>query len=69
MEIIPCLWIIISNLNRLNAPIKRKRVEEVEQDGGGIRGSAYLLPQTHQKNTSKCKTTHTEHQLNAGRRI
>ena len=35
----------------------------MEQDGGGIRGCAHLLPQTHQKNTSICKTTCKEHQL------
>ena len=39
-----------------------------EQDGRGLRGHVHLLPQTHQKNTSTCKTTRTEHQLNAGRR-
>ena len=50
------------------ALFKYKLIGEVEQDGGGVRGCAHLLPQTHQKNTSTCKTTHTEHQLNAGRR-
>ena len=39
-----------------------------EQDGGGVRGHTQLLPQTHQKNTSTCRMTCTEHQLNAGRR-
>ena len=39
---------------------------EVEQDGRGVWGRAHLLSQTHQKNT--CTTTHTEHQLNTGRR-
>ena len=42
--------------------------EFLEQDGGGVRGHTHLLPQTHQKNTPTCKTTHTEHQLNAGRK-
>ena len=32
-----------------------------EKDGGGVRGRTQLLPQTHQKNTSPCKTTHAEH--------
>ena len=41
---------------------------EVEQDSRGVRGHAHLLPQTHQKNISTRKTTHTENQLNAGRR-
>jgi len=41
----------------------------VEQEGRRVRGHALFLPQIHQKNTSTCKTTHTEHQLNAGRRI
>ena len=44
------------------------RKSEAKQDGGGVRGHTYLLPQTHQKNTSTCKTTHTECQLNAGRK-
>ena len=30
----------------------KKKKEGVEQDGGGVRGQAHLLPQTHQKNTS-----------------
>lgn len=46
---------------------KKVKGGEVEQDGGGVRGHAHL-PQTHQKNTSTCKTTHTEHQPSAGRR-
>ena len=41
---------------------------EVEKDGRGVRGHTYLLPQPHQKKKSTCKTTCTEHQLNAGRR-
>lgn len=41
---------------------------EVEQDGGGVRGHAHLFPTTRQKNTSTCKTIHTEHQMNDGRR-
>ena len=40
---------------------------EAEQDGGGARGWAHLLPQTRQKSTSTCKMTRTEQQLNAGR--
>ena len=40
----------------------------VEQDGRGVRGCAHLLPQTHQKTTPTCRTIHTEHQLNAGKR-
>ena len=48
--------------------IKNFSGKEVEQDGGGVRGRAHFLPQTRQKNTSACKTTHTEHQLNADRR-
>ena len=43
-------------------------MEGAKQDGGGVRGHAHLLPQTHPKNTSTCKTTHIEHQLKAGRR-
>ena len=27
----------------------KKKKEGVEQDGGGVRGQAHLLPQTHQK--------------------
>ena len=46
------------------------KTENWEQDGGGVRGPTHLLPQTHQKkkNTFTCKRTHTEYQLNAGRR-
>ena len=47
---------------------EKKKLRGAEQDGGGVRGHAHLLPQTHQKNTSTCKTAHTEHQPNAGRR-
>lgn len=39
--------------------------KEGEQDGGGVGGGAQLLPQTRQKTTSPCKTTPTEHRLNA----
>ena len=45
-----------------------KENQGVEQDGRIIRGCTHPLPQTHQKNTSTCKTTFTKHQLNAGRR-
>ena len=31
---------------------------EKDQDGGGVR-RAHHLPQTHQKNTSTCRTIHT----------
>ena len=41
---------------------------EKDQDGRGVRCHAHLLQQTHQKNTSTCRTIHTEHLLNAGRR-
>ena len=37
-------------------------------NGRGVRGHAHLLPETHQKSTPTCKMTHTQHQLNAGRR-
>ena len=47
---------------------KREDGGGMEQDGRGVRGCAHLLPQIHQKNTSMCKMTLTEHQLNAGRR-
>ena len=40
-----------------------------DQDGGGVRRHTHLLPQTHPKNTSTCRTFPTEHLLNAGRRI
>ena len=40
----------------------------VYQDGRGVRHHAHLLQQTQQNNTSTCKTTHTEHLLNAGRK-
>ena len=39
-------------------------ITEVEQDDIVGRGRAHLLPQTHQKNTSTCKTTHIDRQLN-----
>ena len=46
-----------------------KENQGVEQDGGGVRGCADLLPKnTFKKNTSTCKMTCMEHQLNAGRR-
>ena len=49
--------------------INIKNSEGAEQDGGGVRGHAHLLPQTYKKkNTSACKTTPTEHLLDAGRR-
>ena len=51
-----------------DSSMKKKKLRGAEQDGGGVRSHAHLLPQTHQKNTSTCKTAHTEHQLNAGRR-
>ena len=41
---------------------------EMDQDSRGVRCCTHLLPQTHQKNTSTCKTTYTEYLLNAGRR-
>ena len=44
-----------------------KKKEGVEQDGRGVRDHNHCLPQTHQKK-STCKMTHTEHQVNAGRR-
>ena len=49
-----------------------KRGSEKDQDSGGVRRGAQLLPQAHQKKTKKqkktCRTIHTEHLLNAGRR-
>ena len=53
--------------NKYGEQVVMKVNQEAEQDGQGVRGCTHLLPQTHQKNTT-CKTTHTEHQLNAGRR-
>ena len=46
---------------------------KIHKWGGGSRWqrskrSAHLLPQTHQRNASTCKTTCTEHPLSAGRR-
>ena len=37
-----------------------------DQDDRGVRCHTHLLQQTHLKNTSICKTIHTEHLLNAG---
>ena len=48
--------------------LKIQCFREAEQDVGRVKGCTQLLPQTHQKNTSTCKTAHTEHQLNAGKR-
>ena len=31
-----------------------------DQNSGGVRHCVHLLPQTHQKNSSTCKTIHTE---------
>ena len=41
---------------------------KADQDGGGVRCHAHLLPQIHPKSTSTGKTTRTEHLLKAGRR-
>ena len=69
--------IITLNVNGLNAPSKRHRLAEWiqkqdprrDQDGREVRDHAHLLLQTHKKKKpSTCKTTHTEHHLNAGRR-
>ena len=43
-------------------------ITEVEQDDIVGRGRAHLLPQTHQKNTSTCKTTHIDRQLKPPKR-
>ena len=47
---------------------KLEHSQEVGQDGRGVRGRPHLLPQTHKKNTSTCKTTRKEHQLNTCKR-
>ena len=38
------------------------------QDGRGVRCGDHLPPHKYIKNTSKCGTTPTEHQLSTGRR-
>ena len=38
------------------------------QDGGGVRRGDHLPPHKYIKNTTTCRTTPTEHLLNAGRR-
>ena len=50
----------------------KKPSTESDQDGGGVRHGAHLLPQTPQKtkqknNPSTCRMIHTEHLLNTGR--
>ena len=40
-------------------PVKKKiSNREADQDGRRVRNCAHLLPQTHQRNTSTCKTTY-----------
>ena len=40
-----------------------------DQDGRGVKCGAHPLSQTHKKNPSTCRTIHTEHLLNAGKKI
>ena len=39
-----------------------------DEDGRGVKHGTRLLPQIHQKQKSTCRTIHTEHLLNTGRR-
>ena len=40
-----------------------------DQDGRGVICGTHLIPKRHEKKTSTCRTIHTEHLLNAGRRL
>ena len=47
--------------------LKEERLGDF-QDGGGVRREDHLPPHKYIRNTSTCRTTPTEHLLNAGRR-
>lgn len=59
------LWLIKVGLPPFTS--QKLMSPEKEQDDGGVRRHARLLPQTHPKNTCTCKTIHTEHLLITGR--
>ena len=48
--------------------LKEERLGDF-QDGGGVRREDHLPPHKYIRNTSTCRTTPTEHLLNAGRRL
>ena len=64
---------VVANVERNTIKINQcifKYKDRKDQDGGGVRCCAHLLPQTHKKKpTSTCKMIHTEHQVNTSRRI